>query len=67
MTTCQKKKEAFAHVIRTVLDVKHSSPMMKAMVELEYDSIKYIITMDEEEVMRLLHTVKMTKGDKEVE
>eukprot|EP00957_Ditylum_brightwellii_P040249 3045677-Ditylum_brightwellii.AAC.1 len=36
------------------------------MGELEYDSIKYIITMDEEKVMRLLYKVKVTKGDKEV-
>ena len=67
MTTCQKKKEAFAHVMGTVLDFKNNSPMMKAMGELEYDYIKYIVTMDKEEVMRLLYTVKVTKGDKSVD
>eukprot|EP00957_Ditylum_brightwellii_P101205 7712345-Ditylum_brightwellii.AAC.1 len=41
--------------------------MMKAMGELEYDSIKYIATMDKEEVMRLSYTVKATKGNEEVE
>eukprot|EP00957_Ditylum_brightwellii_P157745 12006618-Ditylum_brightwellii.AAC.1 len=41
--------------------------MMKAMGELEYDSIKYIVTVDKEEVMRLVYTVKVTKGNKEVE
>eukprot|EP00957_Ditylum_brightwellii_P136908 10441201-Ditylum_brightwellii.AAC.1 len=51
----------------TVLDFKSDSPRMKAIGELEYDSIKDIITMDKEEVMRLLYTVKVTKGDKVVE
>eukprot|EP00957_Ditylum_brightwellii_P168300 12811819-Ditylum_brightwellii.AAC.1 len=37
------------------------------MGELEYDSIEYIVTMDREEVMRLLYTVKVTKGNEEVE
>eukprot|EP00957_Ditylum_brightwellii_P212102 15366965-Ditylum_brightwellii.AAC.1 len=64
MATCQKKKEAFAHVMETVLDFKSDLPMMKAMGELDYDSIEYIVTMDKEEVMRLLYTVKVTKGDK---
>eukprot|EP00957_Ditylum_brightwellii_P174842 13312215-Ditylum_brightwellii.AAC.1 len=41
--------------------------MMKAMGELEYDSIEYIVAMDKEEVMRLLYIVKVTKGDKVVE
>eukprot|EP00957_Ditylum_brightwellii_P092809 7066377-Ditylum_brightwellii.AAC.2 len=67
MTTCQKKKETFEHAMGTVLDIKSDSPMMKAMGELEYDSIEYIITIDKEEVMRLLYTVKVTKGDKSVE
>eukprot|EP00957_Ditylum_brightwellii_P130651 9967344-Ditylum_brightwellii.AAC.1 len=67
MTTCQKKKEAFAHIIGTVLDFKSESPMMKAIGELEYDSIKDTVPMDKEEVMRLLYTVKVTKGDKVVE
>eukprot|EP00957_Ditylum_brightwellii_P056739 4300017-Ditylum_brightwellii.AAC.1 len=67
MLTHQKKKEAFAHVMGTVSEFKNDSPMVKAMDELEYDSIKYIITMDDEEVMRLLYTVKVTKGNKEVE
>eukprot|EP00957_Ditylum_brightwellii_P002257 173926-Ditylum_brightwellii.AAC.1 len=67
MSTCQKKKEAFAHVIGEELDFKNDSPMMKAMGGLEYDSIKDIVTMDKEEVMRLLYTVEATKGDKEVE
>eukprot|EP00957_Ditylum_brightwellii_P183785 13999116-Ditylum_brightwellii.AAC.1 len=41
--------------------------MMKAHCELEYDSIKDIVTMDKKEVMRLLYTVKVTKGDTVVE
>eukprot|EP00957_Ditylum_brightwellii_P146329 11142024-Ditylum_brightwellii.AAC.1 len=41
--------------------------MMKAMGELEYDTIEYIVTMDKEEVIMLSYTVKVTKGDKEVE
>eukprot|EP00957_Ditylum_brightwellii_P108580 8281263-Ditylum_brightwellii.AAC.1 len=67
MSTCQKKKEAFAHVMEKVLDFKNDSPMMKAMGELEYESIKDIVTIDKYEVMRLLYTVKVTKGDKVVE
>eukprot|EP00957_Ditylum_brightwellii_P122859 9368391-Ditylum_brightwellii.AAC.1 len=53
MSTHQKKKEAFAYVMGTVLDFKNDPPMLKAMCELEYDSIKDIITIDKEEVMRL--------------
>eukprot|EP00957_Ditylum_brightwellii_P033162 2513202-Ditylum_brightwellii.AAC.1 len=41
--------------------------MMKAMGELECNSIEDIVTMDKEEVMRLSYTVKVTKGNKEVE
>eukprot|EP00957_Ditylum_brightwellii_P145856 11106285-Ditylum_brightwellii.AAC.1 len=41
--------------------------MVKAMGELEYDSIKYIATMDKEIIMWLSCTVKVTKGTKEVE
>eukprot|EP00957_Ditylum_brightwellii_P139210 10610220-Ditylum_brightwellii.AAC.1 len=41
--------------------------MVKAMGEFEYDSIKYIVTINKEEVMRLMYTVKVTKEDKEVE
>ena len=67
MSTCQKKKEAFAHVMGTVSEFKNDSPMVKAMNELEYDSIKYIFIMGKEEVMRLLYTVKVTKGNKVVE
>eukprot|EP00957_Ditylum_brightwellii_P158413 12057058-Ditylum_brightwellii.AAC.1 len=67
MLICQKKKEAFAHVTGTVLGFKAHSPMMKAMGKLEYDFIEYIVTMDKEEVMRLLYTVKVTKGNKKVE
>eukprot|EP00957_Ditylum_brightwellii_P116189 8862698-Ditylum_brightwellii.AAC.1 len=37
------------------------------MGELEFDSIRHIITMDKEEVMMLLYRVKMTKRDKEAE
>eukprot|EP00957_Ditylum_brightwellii_P200231 15264353-Ditylum_brightwellii.AAC.1 len=55
MATHQKKKEAFAHVMGKVLDFKNDSPMMIAMGELEHDSIKDVITMDKEEVMRLCY------------
>eukprot|EP00957_Ditylum_brightwellii_P055418 4199592-Ditylum_brightwellii.AAC.2 len=41
--------------------------MMKAMGELEYDSIKYIVAMDKEEMMRLLYTAKATEGNEEAE
>eukprot|EP00957_Ditylum_brightwellii_P026917 2034626-Ditylum_brightwellii.AAC.1 len=51
----------------TVLGFKNDLPMMKATSELEYDSVKDIITMDKEEVMKLLYTVKVTKGNKVVE
>eukprot|EP00957_Ditylum_brightwellii_P080709 6138406-Ditylum_brightwellii.AAC.1 len=51
----------------TVLDFKADSPMMIAMSDLEYDSIKYIVTMNKEEVMGLLYTVKVTEGDKSIE
>eukprot|EP00957_Ditylum_brightwellii_P135037 10295619-Ditylum_brightwellii.AAC.1 len=67
MRTCQNKKDAFAHVMGAVLYFKNDSPMMKAMGKLEYDSIEDIVTMDKEEVMRLLYTVKVTRGDKVVE
>eukprot|EP00957_Ditylum_brightwellii_P133030 10144048-Ditylum_brightwellii.AAC.1 len=67
MMTCQKKKGAFACEMGTVLDFEKGSPMMKAMGELEYDSIEDIVNMDKEEVMRLLYTVKETKQDKSVE
>eukprot|EP00957_Ditylum_brightwellii_P166401 12666915-Ditylum_brightwellii.AAC.1 len=67
MAACQKKKEAFAHVTGEVLDFKSDSPMMKAMGELEYDSIKDIVTIGKEEVMRLLYTVKVTKGGQRFE
>ena len=63
MTTRQKKKEAFAHVMGSVLDFDNNSPMMTAMEELEYDSIEDIVTMDKEEVMGLLCTV--TKENEE--
>eukprot|EP00957_Ditylum_brightwellii_P049912 3783529-Ditylum_brightwellii.AAC.1 len=66
MTTCQKKKEAFAHVMGTVLDFKVDSPMMIAMSKFDYGFIKYIITMDKEEIVGLLYTLKVTKGDKDV-
>ena len=42
MTTRQKKKEAFAHVMENVLGFSNTSPMMLAMEELEYDSIEDI-------------------------
>eukprot|EP00957_Ditylum_brightwellii_P009376 709081-Ditylum_brightwellii.AAC.1 len=64
MLTCQKKKEAFAHVMGTVSDLKSNSPMMKAMGELKCDPIKDIVTMDKEEVTRLLYIV--TNEDKSV-
>eukprot|EP00957_Ditylum_brightwellii_P120977 9226787-Ditylum_brightwellii.AAC.1 len=61
MSTCQKKKEALAHVMGKVLDVKKDSPMMKVMGELVYDSIKDIVTMDKEEVMRLLYKINQRR------
>eukprot|EP00957_Ditylum_brightwellii_P165954 12635690-Ditylum_brightwellii.AAC.1 len=67
MATHQKQKEAFVHVIGTVLDFKSDLPMMKAMGELEYDPIKDIVIMDKEEETKLSYTVKVTKGDKEAE
>eukprot|EP00957_Ditylum_brightwellii_P136163 10384651-Ditylum_brightwellii.AAC.1 len=67
METCQKKKETFEHVMQKVLDFKSDSPMMKAMGELEYDSIKCIVTMEDKEAMRLLYTLKMTKGVQSIE
>eukprot|EP00957_Ditylum_brightwellii_P075378 5727779-Ditylum_brightwellii.AAC.1 len=65
MPTCQKKKEAFVHVLGKGLDFKKDSPMMKAMCDLEYDFTKDIVTMDKEEVMRLLY--KVTKEDRSIE
>ena len=53
MTTRQKKKEAFTHVMENVLGFSDTSSMMLAMNELEYDSIEDIVTMDKEEVMKL--------------
>eukprot|EP00957_Ditylum_brightwellii_P152747 11627180-Ditylum_brightwellii.AAC.1 len=40
--------------------------MMKAMGEREYESIKYIVTLDKEEVMRLSYTYTVTKCNKRV-
>eukprot|EP00957_Ditylum_brightwellii_P062797 4765138-Ditylum_brightwellii.AAC.1 len=49
----------------TVLDFKDDSLMMTAMGDLRYEFIDNVVTMDKEEVMRLLYTVK--KGDQSVE
>eukprot|EP00957_Ditylum_brightwellii_P190828 14527921-Ditylum_brightwellii.AAC.1 len=58
MSTRQKKKEAFAHVMGNVLDFDNNSPMMMAMEELEYESIEDIVTMDKEELKKkLLHAL----------
>eukprot|EP00957_Ditylum_brightwellii_P079347 6032573-Ditylum_brightwellii.AAC.1 len=67
MMTCQKKIEAFAHVMGTVLDFKADSLTMIAMGNLEYEYFKDIITMDKKEMMQLLYTVKVTKGDQIIE
>eukprot|EP00957_Ditylum_brightwellii_P094217 7173482-Ditylum_brightwellii.AAC.1 len=64
MTACQKKKKAFAQVMGTVLDFKSTSPTIKAMGDLEFDSIKDTVAMDKEEVTRLLYTTKVTEGNK---
>eukprot|EP00957_Ditylum_brightwellii_P033025 2504062-Ditylum_brightwellii.AAC.1 len=61
----EKKKETFAHVMGKVLDFEKDAPMTKAMGEFEYDSIEDVVTMDEEEVMRILYTI--TKEDKFIE
>eukprot|EP00957_Ditylum_brightwellii_P106170 8099138-Ditylum_brightwellii.AAC.1 len=60
MMAHQKKKEAFAHMMGTVLDFKNDSTIMKDIGELEYDSIEDIITMDKE-VMRLSYIIKVIK------
>eukprot|EP00957_Ditylum_brightwellii_P178718 13612837-Ditylum_brightwellii.AAC.1 len=67
MTSCQKKEEAFAHVMGTMLDFKSDSPMMKAMGELEYDYTKCIVTMNKEEVTRLVYTDTVNKGYQSIE
>eukprot|EP00957_Ditylum_brightwellii_P136912 10441519-Ditylum_brightwellii.AAC.1 len=67
MTTGQKKKEAFAHVMGSVLDFHNNLPMLMAMEDLEYDSIEDTVTMDKEEVMGLWYTVtKENKDNKEI-
>eukprot|EP00957_Ditylum_brightwellii_P100835 7685290-Ditylum_brightwellii.AAC.1 len=44
-----ERKEAFAHMMENVLDLEDDSPMITAMGELEYDSIKDIINIAKEE------------------
>ena len=49
----KRKKDAFDHVMGTVLHFAADSAMMKAMKDLEYGKIDDIATMTREEVMEL--------------
>ena len=49
----QQKKDAFTHVMNTVLGFKDDQPMMKAMEELVYNEIDDIATMTQTEIMEL--------------
>ena len=51
----QQKKDAFKHVMKTVLGYADDSAMMKAMEALEYDEIGDIATMTSTEVMELVY------------
>eukprot|EP00957_Ditylum_brightwellii_P153590 11689206-Ditylum_brightwellii.AAC.1 len=67
MSTHQEKKEAFAHVMGTVLNFEADSPMIIVTGDLKYGSIKDIVTNDKKEVMRFWYIVKVTKGDQSIE
>ena len=61
MDTRQKKRQAYNHIMKIVLECNDDDPIMQAMSILKYEDISDIETMSEEEIMQLTYI----KADKD--